>query len=185
MSQRTLTLTLAITHKCKKTWGSWWKKKYWYLFVQQSLIQRPVYHKHILGGFHLKRHLLPLLSPLNFFSSLRSCVSNSLSNSICSIWASMRSLEVSTLSTVMTSSTLQSWTIFTTTTGLRLSLFYANEALDFVDVLCTGGEDTALLIQLLGQLFTHNISQGAGGGSLVWRSPWVLRTNLCEASIAT
>lgn len=37
----------------------------------------------------------PLLSPLNFLSSRRSWSSNSRSNCICSIWASMRSLVVS------------------------------------------------------------------------------------------
>lgn len=44
------------------------------------------------------RGLVPLLSPLNFFSSRLSCASYSLSNSICSIWASIRSLEVSMFS---------------------------------------------------------------------------------------
>lgn len=44
---------------------------------------------------------VPLLSPLNFFSSRLSCASYSLSNSICSIWASIRSLEVSTFSPEM------------------------------------------------------------------------------------
>lgn len=44
---------------------------------------------------------VPLLSPLIFFSSRRSCASYSLSNSICSIWASIRSLEVSIFSPVI------------------------------------------------------------------------------------
>lgn len=44
---------------------------------------------------------VPLLSPLIFFSSRRSCASYSLSNSICSIWASIRSLEVSMFSPVI------------------------------------------------------------------------------------
>lgn len=39
--------------------------------------------------------VLPLLSPLNFFSSRRSWSSNSRSYCICSIWASIRSLAVS------------------------------------------------------------------------------------------
>lgn len=45
--------------------------------------------------------MVPLLSPLNFFSSRLSCASYSLSNSICSIWASIRSLEVSVFSPVI------------------------------------------------------------------------------------
>lgn len=125
---------------------------------------------------------LPLLSPLYFRSSLRSWVSHSRSYCICSIWASTRSLLVSGPSSGFASgpASLQ----LTERVGENKNYIrglsdpysgpIAQIMWDNVDLLFQSGEVVVLLVQLPGQLLTHDIRQGAGRHHGRTRAPWAL-----------
>lgn len=137
---------------------------------------------------------LPLLSPLNFFSSRRSWSSNSRSNCICSICASIRSLLVSQTSSDSKRSAaglrdeesrknvnIRRHQRFCSSSGsgvgIRVRAGPAEELLLLdLDSLGQRRKAALLFLQLSGQLFTHHVSQRAGRRRWCcwWLTPRVL-----------